>query len=90
MELQEIREHLDRIDDALFVILAERMSFINKVSEYKIKNNIARFQPEREKKIIEKKREIAEKYWLNPDLAEDVIKVIIKDSHRIQKEMIWK
>ncbi len=39
MELTEIREHLNRLDSALVLILAERMSFIPKVAKYKKENS---------------------------------------------------
>ena len=88
MELSEIREHLDRLDNALLTILAERMSFIPKVAEYKKKNNIIRYQPEREKQIFEAKEELAKKLNVNPELAKKIFKTIIEDSHRIEKEII--
>ncbi len=88
MELEEIREHLDRLDSALVMVLAERQSLIPKVAEFKVKNNIKRYQPEREKEIIQDKRKMAEGAGLDPDLAEDIFKRIIKDSHRIEKEII--
>ena len=90
MSLKEIREHLDRLDTALVYILAERMSLIPKVAEYKKANNIARFQPEREKEIIKLKRELAEKLDLNPDLVETLYKEIIKDAHRIEEGIMGK
>lgn len=88
MELKEIREHLDRLDDALVVILAERMSLIPKVADYKKKNNIERHQPEREKEIIQIKSKLARKMQLNPDLVEDIFKRIIKESHKIEKKIM--
>jgi len=88
MELPEIREHLDRLDNALLTILAERMSFIPKVAEYKKKNNVVRYQPEREKQIFEAKEEIAKKLKLNPELVKKIFETIIEDAHRIEKEII--
>ena len=35
MDLKEIREHLDRVDNSLLFLLAEKMSLIPKVAEYK-------------------------------------------------------
>lgn len=90
MSLKEIREHLDRLDTALVYILAERMSLIPKVAEYKKANNISRYQPEREKEIIKLKRELAEKLDLNPDLVETLYKEIIKDAHRIEESIMGK
>ena len=90
MELPEIREHLDRLDNALLTILAERMAFIPKVAEYKKKNNIARYQPEREQQIFEAKEELAKKLNINPELAKKIFETIIEDSHRIEKEILEK
>lgn len=84
-DLKELRQHLDRLDTALVYILAERMSLIAKVAEYKKANNIPRYQPEREKEIITLKRELAEKLDLNPDLVETLYQEIIKDAHRIEE-----
>lgn len=90
MELKEIREHLDRLDIALVTILAERQSLIPKVAEYKKENNLERYQPNREKEIFEKKRELAKSMNLDPDLVEDLFKRIIENSHAIEKEIIGK
>ena len=90
MELKEIREHLDRIDSALVMLLSERMSFIPKVAEYKKKNNLPRYQPEREKEILASKRKLAEANNLNPDLIETLFKAIIEDAHRIEKDIMGK
>lgn len=90
MELEEIRQHLDRLDTAMITILAERMSFIPKVAEYKVKHNMERYQPKREAQIIGQKRKLAESLNVNPDLVEDIIKRVIQDAHRIEEEIIGK
>ena len=90
MELSEIREHLDRLDTALLTILAERMAFIPKVAEYKKKNNIVRYQPEREKQIFKAKKELAKQLNINPELARKIFENIIADAHRIEKEAMSK
>ena len=88
MELSEIRERLDRLDNALITILAERMSLIPKVAEYKKENNVERFQPAREKEIFEAKEKIAKELNLNPELVKKIFETIIEDAHRIEKEII--
>lgn len=88
MDLSEIRKKLDTLDAELVNIIAKRQELIPDVAEYKKKNNVKRYQPEREKEIIEAKRKMAEKASVNPDLIEDLIKRIIEDSHRIEKEII--
>lgn len=90
MRLLKIRKKLDKFDAKIIKILAKRMNLIPDVAEYKIKNNAARYQPEREKEIIDKKRKMAEELGLNPDLVEDIIKRVIQDAHRIEEKIIGK
>jgi len=88
MELSEIREHIDRLDRAMVLILAERMSLIPKVAEYKKKHNIQRYQPEREKAVLGEKTKMAKELGLNPELIADLFKRIIEDAHRMEKEIM--
>lgn len=90
MELKEIREHLDRLDNAIVLLLAERLSLIPHVARYKIKHNIQRYQAEREKEILIKKAELGEKYNLRKEYIEDMFKRIIEESHHIEKKIIGK
>ncbi|MEK6757703.1 MAG: chorismate mutase [Nanoarchaeota archaeon] len=90
MELDEIREYLNNYDAELIRILAKRQKLIPKVAKYKKENNLQRYQPEREKEIIESKRKLAINLGLDPDLVEDIIKKIIENSHKIEKEIIGK
>lgn len=59
MELSEIRKNLDSIDNNIIELLTQRMGLIPKVIEYKQKYNIARYQPDREKELIERLKGIA-------------------------------
>jgi chorismate mutase/prephenate dehydrogenase len=88
MELTEIRTHLDRIDTALVNLLAERMSFIPMVAKEKIKNNLKRYQPERETEILTNKRNLAIEKGLNPELVEELFRAVIKDAHRIEEDIM--
>lgn len=88
MDLNEIREHLDRIDSALLLMVAERMSFMPKVAKYKLENNLPRFHPEREAQIIQAKRKMAEQLGVEPELAQELMELLIKYSHKIQVEVM--
>ena len=90
MEFSQIRKKLDKIDEELLKIIVKRMSLIPEVAKYKAANKLKRYQPKREKEIIAKKRALAKKLKVNPDLIEDIIKRIIKESHRIEKKIIGK
>lgn len=90
MELNDLRNKLDKIDNQLIKILAKRMALIPSVAEYKIKNNLPRYQPEREKQVLKKIKNLANKANLNPNLAKNIIKLIIADAHRIEKDLMRK
>ncbi|MCK9597245.1 chorismate mutase [Candidatus Pacearchaeota archaeon] len=86
--LDELREKIDSLDKKLLSVLAERMALIPQVAQYKKIKNIPRFQPDREKMVIESRRAIAEELSVSPDLAEKIMKLIIEDAHRIEKGVI--
>ena len=88
MELSEIRKKIDKYDKELVRIIAKRTALIPLVADYKKKNQIKRYQPDREQEIINQKRELAKKYNVSPELIEDLIKRIIQESHRIEKNIM--
>ena len=88
MELTEIRDHLDRIDNAIVLLLAERLSMIPHVAEYKLKNQVPRIVPEREKLILDKKTELGKKHGLKQEYVQDIFKRIIQESHIIEKQIM--
>lgn len=87
-DLTEIRKELDKLDSSIIELLSKRMALIPSVAEYKKQNNLPRYQPEREKEIINSRRKLAKELNINPDLAENIAKAIIADAHRIEKEII--
>ena len=90
MEIEEIRSKLDKIDKELVRLIAERVALIPAIGEYKKKNNLPMHNPEREKQIFESKRKIAEELCVNPDLVEDIFKRLIRESYRIEEEILAK
>jgi len=52
--LQECREAIDKIDDALLDLLNKRMEVVHRVGEIKNRSNAAIYRPEREKAIIDR------------------------------------
>jgi len=90
MDLEKIRKQIDKIDDNILSLLAERASLMPDVAQYKLENNIARNQPEREKELISKIIKQSEKYNLNSKYVQNIFKRIIRESHTIQKKIIGK
>ena len=90
MELYNLRQKINALDKILIYVLAERQNLIPEVANYKKLNNIQRYQPQRERLILMKNKELSRKLNLNLDLITDITKRIIQDSHRIEKEIIGK
>ncbi len=88
MELSEIRKEIDKIDTEIISAISKRVALIPQVADYKIKNNLPRYNPQREREIIESKRKLAQELNVNPDLVEKVLKDLIEESHRIEKEIM--
>jgi len=64
MDLQELRLQIDRIDDELVKLFAERMDVAAKIGDYKKQRNLPVFVPARER---EKLQDVAEK--AGPEMA---------------------
>jgi chorismate mutase / prephenate dehydrogenase len=88
LDIQELRKTIDGLDQEMLSVLAKRMALIPKVAEYKKLNGVQRYQPGRERVVIESRRAIAEELNVNPDLAEKIMKLIIEDAHRIESEIM--
>ena len=54
MELQELRNEIDKIDEQLIRLFGERMDISVKVAEYKKKHDLPINDPIREKEILDK------------------------------------
>ena len=52
MELNEIRQSIDKIDDQISALYLQRMDLVNQVSQAKKQSGKPVFDPEREKKIL--------------------------------------
>lgn len=86
--LDEMREHLDRLDTAIVLLLAERLSLIPKIAEIKQKEDLSVAQASRENEILQDKRELAKTHDLNPELIKNIWKLLLEESRTIQKKII--
>ena len=78
------RERIDEIDNKLLDLLSERSDIVHEVIEKKIQNQLPIFAPEREDDKTEKFRQMAEKRDLDPDWAEDFLRMIMASSRASQ------
>jgi chorismate mutase len=85
-KMLKIRKQIDRIDMVLITELAERMSLMPEIADYKKANNIPVFQEKREQEIMKKLKQIAKDYSLNEEFVEEIFLSIFNEAKRIQHE----
>lgn len=82
--LEEVRSNIDRIDDAIIKLIAERGGYVTQASKFK-KNEEGVRDTSRVEKVIQKVREKAELYGASPDMVEALYREMI--SRFINMEM---
>lgn len=87
-KLQELRKLIDIIDKDILELIAKRMLIAGEIAKHKKEKEIKIFQPEREKEILEKKKELAKKLGISNKFAEKILLLLINESKRVQKDKL--
>lgn len=74
--LEEVRENIDRIDDNIIQLIAERTEYVRQAAVFKKSESDVR-AADRVEAVIAKVREKAQKYGASPDIAETVYRNMI-------------
>lgn len=77
--LPELRDDLDRIDEELVRLLAERFRVTQEVGEFKRDNGLPPVDPTREAAQFERIDALATGAGLNPDFAKKFLRLIIDE-----------
>lgn len=80
-QLSGLREQIDTIDSELVELLARRRVVTTKVGELKSKVGMPIFAPQREAQLLAKRRQQASEVGVCPDLIEDVLRRLMRDSY---------
>lgn len=83
--LQHLREAIDETDNALLQLLQRRRQLAAEVGTVKRRLGQPLYVPEREAKLIAARRAEAEAIGLSPDLIEDVLRRVIRESYQQQQ-----
>ena len=86
MNLQEIRTKISQIDEEIINLLGKRFQLIPHIMSEKKKQNLAVFQPEREKQMHQKYWNLALKEHLDPEMLRQIFDLIIREMRTIQEE----
>jgi isochorismate pyruvate lyase len=74
--LEEVRENIDRIDDSIIKLIAERAEYVRQAASFKKDENGVK-APDRVKAVLERVREKALRYGAPADIAETVYRNMI-------------
>ncbi len=83
--LAPLREQIDRIDSQLVALLAQRAKVTALVGKVKQQHALAVYVPERELALVNARRDQAAQLGVSPDLAEDVLRRIMRESYQTQE-----
>lgn len=83
-KLNTLRRRIDDVDSQLIQLLKLRNELTGAVGDVKSQTGMPIYVPSRESELIEARRAQAESIGLSPDLAEDILRRIIRDSYRSQ------
>lgn len=87
MTLEEIRQEIDQVDDALVALLEQRMNLVGQVVAFKQSNGKAVADPKREERIFARvASKIENKYYQETILA--TFADILKHSRAFQEKQI--
>lgn len=74
--LEEVRANIDRIDEGIIGLIAERTEYVKQAAKFK-KNTDGVKAPDRVEAVIRKVRGSAEKYGANADMVEALYREMI-------------
>ncbi|AWX15667.1 bifunctional chorismate mutase/prephenate dehydrogenase [Mergibacter septicus] len=79
--LQQLRDQIDQLDQQLLTLLAQRQQLVADVGKVKHQYGLPIYVPQRESEMLAARRAEAEKYGISPDLIEDILRRIMRESY---------
>ncbi|MDR0805174.1 MAG: bifunctional chorismate mutase/prephenate dehydrogenase [Enterobacteriaceae bacterium] len=89
-ELATLRDQIDEVDKALLNLLAKRLNLVAQVGEVKSQHGLPIYVPEREVSMLASRRKEAEQLGVPPDLIEDVLRRIMRESYTSENDKGFK
>lgn len=83
-KLTLLRDEIDNIDSKLVDLLAQRLAVTTKVGQLKSQHGVPIYAPEREAMLVAKRREQAADNGVSPQLIEDILRRMMRDSYLSQ------
>lgn len=80
-ELDALRKKIDMLDKDLLILLAKRFDLVDKIGYLKKNLGLLIYSPDREKDMLATRRKEAVSLGISPDLVEDILRRIIRESY---------
>ncbi|MGR3808591.1 bifunctional chorismate mutase/prephenate dehydrogenase [Pasteurella testudinis] len=80
--LQPLRDEIDQLDRDLLKLLEKRLQLVAEVGQVKHQHGLPVYVPEREAEMLAARRQEAEKMGISPDLIEDLLRRIMRESYQ--------
>ena len=87
--LEETRKNIDKIDNEIVKLIAERTKYVKKAAEFKKDDNDVK-APDRVRKVISKVKELGIKYGVDEKLIENLYTQMINSFINIEMEEVNK
>lgn len=82
--ISEIRIEIDKIDESILILLANRQEYVEEIVKFKTDSNSV-IAADRQREVYAQRRQWAEELGLSPDFIEQIFKQLVK--HNIEKEL---
>lgn len=79
-ELLELRKQIDRLDQSLVLLLANRFALTRQVGEIKARAQLDSFDPLREEQKLLDIRNACLRHELNPEMMSDILAQIMRET----------
>ncbi|MCE9677979.1 bifunctional chorismate mutase/prephenate dehydrogenase [Shewanella sp. AS1] len=89
-ELEKLRGHIDNLDQQLLHLLRRRLDLVGQVGAVKHAAGVPIYAPEREASMLAKRREEAAKMNVSPQLIEDILRRLMRESYLNEKDVGFK
>ncbi|MDR0887785.1 MAG: chorismate mutase [Candidatus Methanoplasma sp.] len=88
MDLEELRNKIRETDIEILELMKKRIDLAIEVGKYKKDHKEGVRNLSVEEKVIKRYREFAEENGIDPDFAEEICKLLMKESVNVQEALI--